>query len=224
MKAAIALLAACCTVAGCMRAHLPLHLLLKITPRAVLAKPSLPSTPHAGGNYEDVGMQCVSEFNWNQGTQSTYKSATGYFVGDTGNRVDSAIPDCAGGWSAHNDTLILKGNKQPRMFLKDATGTLIMLDMASEDVSWTQNVAQLGRFFNGALYCPPSPPPPPIIGHLSKHKRTHNRQSIISSTVRLTMPIFSDTPRGLHPRTKATPPTPPDCTRYSFLQSLFCNI
>jgi hypothetical protein len=40
------------------------------------------------------------------------------------------------------------------MFLKDATGTLVMLDMSSEDISWTQNVAQLGRFFNGALYCP----------------------------------------------------------------------
>ena len=96
-------------------------------------------------------MQCVSEFNWNQGTESSYKSATGYFVSSGGNIVTSPIPDCFGGWTSHNDTLILKGNKQPRMFVTDANGSLIMLDMSTTDVSWTQNVAQLGRIFNGAL-------------------------------------------------------------------------
>jgi hypothetical protein len=103
------------------------------------------------GDYENVSMQCVSEFNWNQGTQASYKSATGYFVSNSGNIVTSQIPDCVGGWSSHNATLILKGNKQPRMFLTDASGSLVMLDMSSQDVSWTQNVAQLGRTFNGAL-------------------------------------------------------------------------
>ena len=105
-----------------------------------------------GGDYEGVGVQCVSEFNWNQGLQATYKSATGYFIGDSGNIETNQIPDCVGGWSAENDTIIIKGNKQPRMFLKDAMDRLIMLDMSAEDISWTQNVAQLGRQFNGALY------------------------------------------------------------------------
>jgi len=104
------------------------------------------------GDYKDVGMQCVSEFNWNQGLGATYKSATGYFIGKGGRIETTDIPDCAGGWSAEGDTLTLKGNKQPRMFLKDADDKLIMLDMKSEEVSWTQNVAQLGRRFNGALY------------------------------------------------------------------------
>jgi len=106
----------------------------------------------ATGDYTDVGMQCVSEFNWNQGEGSTYKSATGYFIGQGSNKVTNDIPDCAGGWSAKGDELILKGTKQPRMFLKDASDKLIMLDMKSEEISWTQNVAQLGRQFNGALY------------------------------------------------------------------------
>jgi len=62
------------------------------------------------------------------------------------------IPDCTGGWSASGDSVTLKGTVQPRMFLKDGSGRLIMLDMRSEEISWTQNVAQLGRQFNGALY------------------------------------------------------------------------
>lgn len=106
----------------------------------------------AEADYTDVGMQCVSEFNWNQGLGATYKSATGYFVGKGGRIETNDIPDCAGSWTAEGDTLTLKGNKQPRMFLKDADDKLIMLDMKSEEVSWTQNVAQLGRQFNGALY------------------------------------------------------------------------
>lgn len=109
-------------------------------------------SPPASTTVDSVGMQCVSEFNWNQGEGDTYKSATGYFVGSRGNIVTNDVPDCAGGWSATNDTLVLKGTKQPRMFMKDAAGKLIMLDMKSEEISWTQNVGQLGRQFNGALY------------------------------------------------------------------------
>ena len=110
------------------------------------------------GDYENVDMQCVSEFNWNQGeeakseTGGPYKSATGYFLGAGASIQTNAIPDCAGGWSASGDTLTLKGTVQPRMFLKDASDKLIMLDMKSEEVSWTQNVGQLGSQFNGALY------------------------------------------------------------------------
>ena len=107
----------------------------------------------------EVDMQCVSEFNWNQGeeaksdTGGPYKSATGYFLGEGANVVvQDSVPTCAGGWSAQDDTLTLKGTVQPRMFLKDSTNKLIMLDMKSEEISWTQNVAQLGRQFNGALY------------------------------------------------------------------------
>ena len=111
------------------------------------------SSPASGlGDYENVDMQCVSEFNWNQGEGATYKSATGYFLGKGASIETNDIPDCAGGWSASGDTLTLKGTVQPRMFLKDATAKLIMLDMKSEEVSWTQNVRQLGRQFNGALY------------------------------------------------------------------------
>jgi len=113
----------------------------------------------AGADYTEVDMQCVSEFNWNQGEQAKsatggpYKSATGYFLGQgAGIVMQDSIPTCAGGWSAKDDTLILKGTVQPRMFLKDSTDKLIMLDMTSEEISWTQNVAQLGRQFNGALY------------------------------------------------------------------------
>jgi len=103
-------------------------------------------------DYTDVGVQCVSEFNWNQGQEATYKSASGYFVG-TGGRIErSDLPDCAGSWTAEDDVLTLKGNRQPRMFLKDARNTLIMLDMSTEEVSWTQNVAKLGKDMNGAVY------------------------------------------------------------------------
>jgi hypothetical protein len=125
-------------------------------PQVEDSKSSLP--PHASGDYENVDMQCVSEFNWNQGEQEKgptggpYKSATGYFIGRGAGIQTNDIPDCAGGWSAKDDTLTLKGTVQPRMFLKDATNKLVMLDMKSETISWTQNVAQLGRQFNGALY------------------------------------------------------------------------
>ena len=97
-------------------------------------------------------MQCVSEFNWNQGQESTYRSATGYFVGEGGGMKSSDIPDCAGSWTAQDDVLTLKGNRQPRMFLKDGQDRLIMIDMSTEEVSWTQNVAQLGKDLNGAVY------------------------------------------------------------------------
>lgn len=104
------------------------------------------------GDYTDVGMQCVSEFNWNQGQESTYKSATGYFVGAGGSIEASEVPDCGGSWTAEGDVLTLKANKQPRMFLKDGRDRLLMLDMATEEISWTQNVAQLGKDLNGAVY------------------------------------------------------------------------
>jgi hypothetical protein len=130
----VVLLAACCA-----------------TVFAALAAAHASARRSPAGDYENAGMQCVSEFNWNQGTESSYKSATGYFVSSGGNIMTSPIPDCAGGWTAHNDTLILRGNKQPRMFVTDANGSIIMLDMSTTDVSWKQNVAQLGRNFNGAL-------------------------------------------------------------------------
>ena len=38
------------------------------------------------------------------------------------------------------------------MFLKDGQDRLVTLDMTTEEVSWTQNVAALGRDLNGALY------------------------------------------------------------------------
>eukprot|EP00315_Gephyrocapsa_oceanica_P058230 CAMPEP_0185483888 /NCGR_PEP_ID=MMETSP1366-20130426/8884_1 /TAXON_ID=38817 /ORGANISM="Gephyrocapsa oceanica, Strain RCC1303" /LENGTH=458 /DNA_ID=CAMNT_0028091885 /DNA_START=69 /DNA_END=1443 /DNA_ORIENTATION=- len=103
-------------------------------------------------DYMDVSMQCVSEFNWNQGQESTYKSATGYFVGAGGKLERSEVPDCAGSWTAAGDVLTLKGNKQPRMFLRDGRDQLVVLDMSTEEVSWTQDVAQLGKDLNGALY------------------------------------------------------------------------
>ena len=45
-----------------------------ITCRAVRvrASPAMRTTPSSDGDYDNVGMQCVSEFNWNQGTQSTF--------------------------------------------------------------------------------------------------------------------------------------------------------
>ena len=114
-------------------------------------------------DYTGVDMQCVSEFNWNQGEEATtplggpYQSATGYFLSKGANVVmqDDPHPTCAGGWSAKDDTLTLKATKQPRMFLKEpgeGFDKLVMLDMKSESISWTQNVANLGRQFNGALY------------------------------------------------------------------------
>ena len=110
----------------------------------------LVATPSS--DYTNVGMQCVSEFNWNQGQDATYKSATGYFVGAGGLVESSEVPDCHASWSAEGDVLTLKGNKQPRMFLKDGADQVLMLDMATEEISWTQNVAQLGRDLNGAVY------------------------------------------------------------------------
>ena len=116
---------------------------------------SLHFVPHillaATADYTDVGVQCVSEFNWNQGQEYTYKSATGYFVGADG-MERSDLPDCGGGWLADGDRLVLKGNKQPRMFLKDGSDRLIMFDMATDELSWTHNVAELGKDLNGAVY------------------------------------------------------------------------
>ena len=103
------------------------------------------------GDYTEVGVQCVSEFNWNQGQDATYKSATGYFVGAHGMET-TQVPDCSGSWTAEGDVLTLKGEKQPRMFLKDDRNRLVMLDMTTEELSWTQNVAQLGKDLNGAVY------------------------------------------------------------------------
>jgi hypothetical protein len=122
-----------------------------VTVRTALAAPRSRASRAYGEDYVGVGMQCVSEFNWNQGAAPFYKSATGYFVGSGGDKLQCDVPDCSGAWSAYNDTLVLKGARQPRMFFKDASGALIMLDMSSQDISWTQNVAQLGRVFNGAL-------------------------------------------------------------------------
>ena len=59
-------------------------------------------------DYTGVDMQCVSEFNWNQGEEATtplggpYQSATGYFLSKGANVVmqDDPHPTCAGGWSA----------------------------------------------------------------------------------------------------------------------------
>ena len=85
----------------------------------------LTAMPQRG--YTEVGMQCVSEFNWNQGQDASYKSATKYFVGAHGSLAISDAPDCAG-WTAAGDTLTLKGDKQPRMFLKDGRDRLLMID------------------------------------------------------------------------------------------------
>lgn len=113
---------------------------------------SLAARMPTGGDITDVSMQCVSEFNWNQGQEATFKSATGYFVGMDGRLESSDVPDCGGSWTAEGDVLTLKGNKQPRMFLKDGRDRLLMFDMRTEELSWTQNVRDLGRDLNGAVY------------------------------------------------------------------------
>ena len=131
----------------------PLHdanLASRATPSA--RTPASVTVTSAPEDHTDVGMQCVSEFNWNQGQQATYQSATGYFVGAGGNVELSSVPDCSGSWTAQDDVLTLNGAKQPRMFLKDGRDQLLMLDMSTEELSWTQNVAELGRDFNGAVY------------------------------------------------------------------------
>ena len=136
-----------------MKANATVLGLRSVIPAGTAARSASASAPPSvSADYEGVGMQCVSEFNWNQGEGSSYRSATGYFLGKGASIDTNDIPDCAGGWSANDGTLTLKGTVQPRMFLTDATNRLIMLDMKSEEVSWTQNVAQLGRQFNGALY------------------------------------------------------------------------
>ena len=85
-----------------------------------------------------------------------YQSATGYFLSKGANVVmqDDPHPTCAGGW-APRTTRSPSRPRNARMFLKEPSegaDKLIMLDMKSESISWTQNVANLGRQFNGALY------------------------------------------------------------------------
>ena len=45
------------------------------------------------------------------------------------------------------------GTYQPRLFFKDSkTQDVLMIDMTKDKVSWMQDVSQLGKTFNGALY------------------------------------------------------------------------
>ena len=110
--------------------------------------------------YTNVRMECVSEFNWNQLQETTFKSASGFFVANASDIVwqPDAHPDCAGGWSALGNTLTMYGAVQPRMFFKDEHDNVITIDMRKDVVSWTQDVSQLGNNMNGALYATWVPP------------------------------------------------------------------
>ena len=46
----------------------------------------------------------------------------------------------------------LYADKQPRMFLVDEDNNPITLNLKKDTISWTQDVSQLGKNWNGALY------------------------------------------------------------------------
>jgi hypothetical protein len=102
--------------------------------------------------YTDITMQCVSEFNWNQGQGSVFRTASPHFVGNGGNISWDGQTDTCRGWSANDTTLTMYGTYQPRMFFKDKHDEIIMIDMTKDTVSWDQDVSDLGKGFNGALY------------------------------------------------------------------------
>ena len=104
------------------------------------------------GSLTDITMECVSEYNWNQGQGSEFRTASPFFVGKGGNISWNAQTNTCRGWSAQNTTLTMYGTFQPRMFFKDKNDEVIMIDMTKDTMSWTQDVSQLGKTFNGALY------------------------------------------------------------------------
>ncbi|KAL7540611.1 hypothetical protein ACHAWF_006732 [Thalassiosira exigua] len=104
------------------------------------------------------GPECVSNYNWEK-QQYQFKSATGYFVGEGGNIKRSSPPECSGdSWIPFKDErpfedgVDIDAKKQPRMFLKDNSNKLIMIDMKTESISFTQYVGDLGRDFAGSFY------------------------------------------------------------------------
>jgi len=100
-----------------------------------------------------VTMECVSEHNWNQDQENTYRSASPYFVGSKGNISWAGQTSTCRGWSSNDTSLTMYGTFQPRLFFKDSnTEEVLMIDMTKDSVSWTQDVSQLGKTFNGALY------------------------------------------------------------------------
>ena len=102
--------------------------------------------------YTGVTMECVSEFNWNQGQGGVFRSASPFFVGHGGNISWRGQTSRCRGWSAEGTTLTMYGTYQPRLFFKSAHDEVLMIDMTKDAISWTQDVSQLGRTFNGALY------------------------------------------------------------------------
>ena len=102
--------------------------------------------------YTDITMECVSEFNWNQGQGDVFRTASPHFVGKGGNISWDGHTSTCRGWSAKDTTLTMYGTYQPRMFFKNKDDEVIMIDMTKDTLSWTQDVSQLGKGFNGALY------------------------------------------------------------------------
>ena len=104
-------------------------------------------------DYSAVTMECVSEHNWNQDQENTYRSASPFFVGSKGNISWAGQTSTCRGWSSNATSLTMYGTYQPRLFFKDSnTEQVLMVDMSKDSVSWTQDVSQLGKTFNGALY------------------------------------------------------------------------
>jgi len=104
-------------------------------------------------DYSAVTMECVSEHNWNQDQENSYRSASAFFVGSKGNISWDGQTSTCRGWSSKDNSLTMYGTYQPRLFFKDSkTQDVLMIDMTKDKVSWMQDVSQLGKTFNGALY------------------------------------------------------------------------
>lgn len=134
---------------------------------ATLAVPSLVMSLYAVINAYDDGnapwhlepatMQCVSEFNWNQQMDDRFLTASPFFVAtydDTPTILWNQTASECRGWRIPDErTLEITGDYQPRLFFKYAANDeVVMIDMKKDVIEWTQDVSELGRRFNGALY------------------------------------------------------------------------
>lgn len=73
--------------------------------------------------------------------------------GQAENMTDKLYPysDCTDSYVIDGTTITLKGTQAPRMFITEED-KLLMVNTKEESVSWTMNMAKLGKYWNGALY------------------------------------------------------------------------
>lgn len=73
--------------------------------------------------------------------------------GQAENMTDKLYPDsdCTNSYVLDGTTITLKGTQAPRMFITEGD-RLLLVNTKEESISWTMNMAKLGKDWNGALY------------------------------------------------------------------------